>query len=250
MSGRRGGRGRNTKESALDTMTTRMPITHAKGNLFYQVLPTSDALLQPANVTLKACLKLVDLKAIVNSQNKEGRNYEQFRTIVLCSQDQSVLGAACVKCHKTEHCGAMEVLAFGIDPNCRKQGYGTLLAGALKQTSKALDLECVICSYFNADATKFWECMGFTKDALSSEEQRLFTDAFVNYPGTSKMKFTVEGKANYLKEAKSKTIDSVVATIQSLMDLQRQVFKQQLREMHRIKDRQNGTSGNKKRKRD
>ena len=68
--------------------------------------------------------------------------------------------------------------------------------------------------------------------------QRIYNDSFVQYPGTSFMKFVVSSKKDYLKQAKSKAVDSVVATIQCLMDLQRQVFKQQLREMHRIKDRQ------------
>ena len=202
-------RGRNTNESPLDTLNKRHSINHANGQVFYQILAPADSLLPKAHVSLKQCLKLLDLKCIVNSQPKEGRHYGQFRTIVLCSAaDLEVLGAggalsfsfllcnmhfllaACVKCHKTDNCGLMEVIAFGISPAHRKQGYGALLAGiyilayltylenktnwsqgALKETSKNLKLECIVCVYFDSGASRFWDAMEFTQESLSAVEQ-------------------------------------------------------------------------------
>lgn len=49
------------------------------------------------------------------------------------------------------------------------------------------------------------------------------------------IKFAVEGYEQ--DAAKQESIDQVVSVIRKLMDVQRAVFKQQLKEMHQMKDR-------------
>jgi hypothetical protein len=147
----------------------------------------------------------------------------------------------------------LEVLAFASDPSHRKKGYGALLSGwllavylcfgltqssflaALKQISKALDLTCIICTYFDNSATEFWQLVGFSKERFTTDEQRIFDKQFVKYPDTIHCKFNVD---DYEQEAsKQESVDKVVDIIRKLMDVQRSIFKQQLSEMHEIKAR-------------
>ena len=108
-------------------------------------------------------------------------------------------------------------------------------AAALKQISKALDLNCIICTYFDKEATDFWLSMGFSQEKFNLDEQRIYEKHCIQYPDMQNIKFAVEGFEQ--DAAKQESIDKVVSVIRKLMDVQRAVFKQQLKEMHEMKAR-------------
>jgi hypothetical protein len=85
MSSRRTSRrAASSNESELDALSDRYNLKHPNGkSLTYQILPINDSDVSKAEKLLKASLNLLDMKHIVTSKDKEGRNYSQFRAVVL-----------------------------------------------------------------------------------------------------------------------------------------------------------------------
>ena len=116
---------------------------------------------------LKASLSMADLPEIVYSVKKEGRDYTEYRTMVLCqnaagtgaaSQIGKVLSAASFRVHSF----GMELIAFATKPEFRAQGNGRMLTAALKSMCARFSIMQVFVSAGDF-VVPFWRKMGFTE---------------------------------------------------------------------------------------
>ena len=104
-------------------------LTTISGEGLFCVLPSlakQGGVLQAAIRLLKASLNMADIKEMVLRLKREGRDYRQFRTMVLQDASKAVISVCCFKAHPSTQ--GVELLAFATIASSRKQGYGRLMA--------------------------------------------------------------------------------------------------------------------------
>ena len=70
---------------------------------------------------------MADLREIVMRGKKEGRDYRQFRTLVLSLGGvEEVVSVCCFRAHPS--LSTVELLAFATQSSTRARGYGRILA--------------------------------------------------------------------------------------------------------------------------